>query len=110
MNITEEIGKYLKEYAVQLSIDGILGNTDFSRTEGEMRDHCYNEIGNLFDDAMNEFTLSDVIDDACEELKQEIKNLLYERTGDECTDEDAIDEEIGKLERQIARLKELEDV
>ena len=109
MNITEEVSKYLREYAVKLFTDKVLDVTDFCRTEGKIRDYCYSEISDVFDDAMDEFTLSEIIDDACEKLVQEIKDLLYERTGDECCNEDEIDREIWKLEIRIQKLKELDD-
>ena len=110
MNITEGLSEYLKGFAtgVLLSMTIEEGDTD-NDIYGVIRDQCYAETDEVFDDAMQEFNMSDVIDNAIELLTQSIKDLLYERTGNECCDEDRIDEEIGKLERQIAKLKELDD-
>ena len=109
MNITEELGKHLREFATELLVDKDIEIEDFCRTEGNIRDYCYNETCEIFDDAMDEFTLSEVIDDAIEVIRQKIKDYLYERTEDVCCNEDEIDKEIDKLEKQMKRLEELDD-
>lgn len=110
MDITEGLSEYLKGFATDVLLGMAVEEKDTNNDiYGVIRDQCYAETDEVFDDAMQEFDMSDVIDNAIELLTQSIKDLLYERTGDECCDEDEIDEEIGKLERQIQRLKELDD-
>lgn len=107
MNITEELGKYLKDFAKDYFVQNpeILEDSD---KEGRMRDICYTEIGELFDDAMGEFCLEKIIEDIIEEKVQEIKDLLYEMPLRDYKEQNIMDEKIGKLEKEIEKLRDLE--
>ena len=111
INITEEVGKYLKTTFVYCLTEGIIdlkGNY-IKELEGEKRDRCFTSMEELFDDAIEEFDVSDAIDDAIEKLKGQIKDLLYEEYGDEGMDSLDIDREIDSREEKIKRLKEILD-
>ena len=107
-DITVELGDYLKKYAVDLVIEELVEGKDLVSLEGNMRARCYMEIRKLFDDAMNEFCCGEVLIFAIDSLTNKIKDLLYERTSDGCCHEDEIDIGIGKLEKRIEKLRELE--
>lgn len=104
VDITELLGRYLQYFCVELVTEGYVTG------EGTMRDNAYNEISELFDDAMDGFLFDDVVSDAIDSLNIKIKNKLFERMGDECScdREDEIDAEIGVLEGRIKVLGELE--
>jgi len=109
MNITEEVGKYLKEYFVEyVAFDLHAKNLD--ELEGEMRDKCFVEMSNLFDDAMDEFDVGDIIDEVEDFINDDIKDLLFQSYG-ECGDykeKKEIDEKIKKLEALKNKIWEME--
>jgi len=109
MNITKEVGKYLKEYFVEyVAFDLHAKNLD--ELEGEMRDKCFVEMSNLFDDAMDEFDVGDIIDEVEDYLNDNIKDLLFQRHEKLCDYkiENQIDGEIKKLEALKNKIREME--
>jgi len=108
INITEEVGNYLKTTFAYCLAEGII-DLDSANIEGIRRDRCFMAIEELFDDAIDEFDVSDAIDDAIEELRNQIKDLLYEEYSDEGMDFCDIDLAINLREEKIKKLKEIQD-
>lgn len=104
VDITGLLGCYLKDFCVELVAEGYVTG------EGSMREHAFNETENLFDDAMGEFSFDDVISDAIDSHDEKIKDLLFERTSDECSYEREyeIDAEIGVIGKTVKLLRDLE--
>ena len=110
IDITGKLGEYLREYCTEY----LKEHSDLEEngdTYGKLRELAYAEMENLFGDAMDYFSMSDLQDDASDSINKEIKELLFEMNSDYCDykRKNEIDDEIQKLEDRKEKIISLEE-